>query len=105
MSDIYCEKCDFKSSSGLCIVHRWKVTEKSPICSLFRKTYPGTIFQKVTKSPETLAKATVHPVVVEDLCIRKKRMCYTSPFVAGHYNTETDAYAATVEYLKQEIGK
>ena len=60
-----------------------------------------TVFDTITVSPEVLAKKTVHPIVVTDLCTGNRRMCYYSPIVDQRYESEPEAIAATVARLKE----
>lgn len=93
MSEKFCGNCDFYSN-GLCVANRWDVSEESPICSIFRKTYPGTVFQKITASPEVLAEKFIY---VQYTHYGTKY--YMSTIVDGEWYNKEEAFAATVAKL------
>ena len=71
-------------------------------CSVF-DLEDATLFDQIKQSPEAMAKATVHPIVVTDLCTGNRRMCYYSPIVDKRYDNEAEAIASTVEELYKVV--
>lgn len=100
-----CADCTHFNRGNRCM-HREVITwRKSPACQEFTGKYKGTLFDRITASPEVLAEKLVYcvPVPLFDHGAGLERW-YTvfSPFNdTKYFRTKDEAIVATVEKLKE----
>lgn len=78
----YCPDCQ----------HRWKIEESQP---------KPTLFDRITASPEVLARKVVYPVFDYGNSIGVKIRGYKSPFLDDIYPTWNLAFEKTLAKLKE----
>lgn len=89
-----CKHFEVDTVSAVCEKKRWICDDDAPACNRFEQKQ--TLFDRITQSPETLAEKLVYYL--------RYGNCYASSIISDVFKSKEEAFAATVEKLKEVAG-